>query len=145
MEVKQLSLLEHVVAREEAIAPPSEFSTGGGAAPPEGCGSFPQSYVTPSPPHPPRLHKTSGVVQIRRRGGVTYRQEKVRCGKVSCRSCPHGPYWYAYWRQGDKTKSKYVGKQLPAEVLEREFEENAEELPDGAPIPTACPPMAHIY
>ncbi|MGH2721036.1 MAG: hypothetical protein ACRDJO_05475, partial [Actinomycetota bacterium] len=26
---------------------------------------------------------------------VTFRQELVRCGKPGCRTCPHGPYWYA--------------------------------------------------
>ncbi len=46
---------------------------------------------------------------------VTYRQEHVRCGKENCSTCPHGPYWYAYWRDGEKMRSKYVGKHLPGE------------------------------
>ena len=46
-------------------------------------------------------------------GAVTYRLETVRCGKSNCRSCPHGPYWYAYYREGDKLRSRYVGRELP--------------------------------
>ena len=46
---------------------------------------------------------------------VTFRQELVRCGKDGCTRCPHGPYWYAYWREGGRTRSRYVGKQLPGE------------------------------
>lgn len=47
-------------------------------------------------------------------GKVTFRQEMVRCGKQGCARCPHGPYWYAYWREGGKMKSRYIGKDLPA-------------------------------
>ena len=49
--------------------------------------------------------------------GVTYRSETVRCGKPNCRSCPHGPYWYAYFREGKKLRSRYIGRELPAEVV----------------------------
>ena len=42
----------------------------------------------------------------------TYRREYVKCGKQGC-SCAkgkgHGPYWYAYWREGKKLKKKYIG------------------------------------
>lgn len=48
--------------------------------------------------------------------GVTYRLESVRCGKAGCNSCPHGPYWYAYFREGKKLKSRYIGRDLPADV-----------------------------
>ena len=47
---------------------------------------------------------------------VTYRLETVKCGKEGCRTCPHGPYWYAYFREGDKLKSRYIGRELPADV-----------------------------
>jgi hypothetical protein len=46
----------------------------------------------------------------------------VRCGKATCTKCPpagpgHGPYWYAfYWDYQQRTRSFYVGKQLPAGV-----------------------------
>ena len=47
---------------------------------------------------------------------VTYRLETVRCGKPNCRSCPHGPYWYAYYREGKKLRSRYIGRELPEDV-----------------------------
>ncbi len=49
-------------------------------------------------------------------GRVTYRLETVRCGKRSCRSCPHGPYWYAYWREGGRLRSRYIGVEAPEGV-----------------------------
>lgn len=54
-----------------------------------------------------------------RSGNKTYRSEMVRCGKKSCKCAEgklHGPYWYAYWSEGGKTKSQYIGKQLPKSV-----------------------------
>jgi hypothetical protein len=48
-----------------------------------------------------------------REPGVTYRLETVRCGKSGCKSCPHGPYWYAYYREGSKLRSRYIGRELP--------------------------------
>jgi hypothetical protein len=47
------------------------------------------------------------------RPAVTYRQEEVRCGKRGCTRCPHGPYWYAYWREDGRLRSRYIGKTLP--------------------------------
>ena len=42
-----------------------------------------------------------------------YQQEYIRCGK-RCGSCPHGPYWYAYWKDyRGVTRKQYIGKQLP--------------------------------
>lgn len=57
------------------------------------------------------------VVESRQVGNVTYQLELVRCGKASCRKCPHGPYWYAYfWNENTRrTKSVYVGKVPPWE------------------------------
>jgi hypothetical protein len=51
------------------------------------------------------------VVERRHAGGVTLQLEKVRCGKRTCKKCPHGPYWYAYWRDGGRMKSRYIGKE----------------------------------
>ena len=48
-------------------------------------------------------------------GAVTYRRESVRCGKPGCKKCPHGPYWYAYYREGGRLKSRYIGRDLPEE------------------------------
>lgn len=49
---------------------------------------------------------------------VTYRQEEVTCGKQTCTTCPHGPYWYAYWKEDGKTQSRYIGRHLPGEPTE---------------------------
>ena len=46
---------------------------------------------------------------------VTYRQQEVRCGR-DCTACPHGPYWYAFWKEGGRTRSQYIGNQLPADI-----------------------------
>jgi hypothetical protein len=43
---------------------------------------------------------------------VTVRSQFVRCGKTGCTRCPHGPYWYAYWREDGKRRSRYVGRLL---------------------------------
>jgi hypothetical protein len=46
----------------------------------------------------------------------TYRLESVRCGKENCKCAGgelHGHYWYAYWSEGGKTRSAYIGKKLP--------------------------------
>ena len=41
---------------------------------------------------------------------VKLRKQLVRCGKENCSRCPHGPYWYAYWREDGRRRSRYVGK-----------------------------------
>ena len=68
--------------------------------------------------------KQHEVLQARHTAHKTYRLELVRCGKGGCRCVDgklHGPYWYAYWSEGGKTKSQYVGKRLPKGVkLSRE-------------------------
>ena len=42
---------------------------------------------------------------------ATIRQQSVKCGKPQYQK-KHGPYLYAYWKEGNKTKSRYVGKKL---------------------------------
>ena len=52
----------------------------------------------------------------RKVGAMTYQLELVRCGKERCHCATgkgHGPYWYGYWSSGGKTRSKYIGKELP--------------------------------
>ena len=46
---------------------------------------------------------------------VRLRSQQVRCGKKSCRSCPHGPYWYAHWTEDGRRRSRYVGRLLDEE------------------------------
>lgn len=48
---------------------------------------------------------------------VTYQLEYIQCGKPKCQKW-HGPYWYAYWSSGGRTRSLYIGKSLkPAAVV----------------------------
>jgi len=63
------------------------------------------------PPGAAELPKANEILAVENQGSMTYRLEKVSCGK-NCKGCPHGPYWYAYWREGGKTRSKYIGKNL---------------------------------
>ena len=51
---------------------------------------------------------------------ITYQLQHRKCGKASCSTCRtghgHGPYWYAYWREGSRLRSGYVGKISPNEI-----------------------------
>lgn len=70
----------------------------------------------------PRKSKTRYVVEVAPDhdriglGGnqVTYQLERVKCGKDNCKRCSrgpgHGPYWYAYWTERNKTRTLYIGK-----------------------------------
>lgn len=49
-------------------------------------------------------------------GKVGYRRQAVRCGKPGCTRCPHGPYWYAYWREGGRVRTRYIGRELPGDL-----------------------------
>jgi hypothetical protein len=64
--------------------------------------------------HPDGLVDESGALPI----NVSYRQEHVRCGKDGCSTCPHGPYWYAYWKEDGRSRSRYIGRHLPGEPVE---------------------------
>jgi predicted ATPase/DNA-binding SARP family transcriptional activator len=49
---------------------------------------------------------------------LKYSQQYRRCGKADCPTCAppgrgHGPYWYAYWWEDGRVRSRYLGKQLP--------------------------------
>jgi hypothetical protein len=50
---------------------------------------------------------------------ITYQLQYRKCGKASCSTCRdgqgHGPYWYAYWREGSRLRSGYIGKIHPAQ------------------------------
>jgi hypothetical protein len=51
---------------------------------------------------------------------ITYQLQYRKCGKPSCSTCKngvgHGPYWYAYWREGTRLRSGYIGKVAPPGV-----------------------------
>jgi hypothetical protein len=67
---------------------------------------------------PPERNPNREIVGERRTPTGTLRFELVKCGKERCKRCAggpaHGPYWYAYWKRDGRTRSKYIGKQLPA-------------------------------
>ncbi|MGE5443628.1 MAG: hypothetical protein ACM3SR_03390 [Ignavibacteriales bacterium] len=50
------------------------------------------------------------IVESKNTGSVTYHLTKIYYGNSRRKSCPHGPYWYAYYREGNKVISKYIGK-----------------------------------
>jgi hypothetical protein len=57
------------------------------------------------------------IVQVQHSNDRLYQLERVRCGKLTCKCMGkdaklHGPYWYAYWRENGKLKSRYIGKKL---------------------------------
>ena len=51
---------------------------------------------------------------------ITYQLQYRKCGKASCSTCRdgqgHGPYWYAYWREGSRLRSGYIGKVQPSGI-----------------------------
>ena len=68
------------------------------------------------------------VVEQRKQGSRTLQLEYVKCGKAGCKCTKgqgHGPYWYEYWSQAGKTRSRYIGKKLPKQ--EQEAQEQPEE------------------
>ncbi len=49
---------------------------------------------------------------------ATIREEFIKCGKDTCNLCPHGPYYYAYWKDKtnnnkSKLRKKYLGTSDP--------------------------------
>jgi len=57
------------------------------------------------------------IIEARIKGKVYLLRRLVRCGK-GCQGCPHGPYWYGYYRGRGSFISFYVGKDLPPRFLE---------------------------
>ena len=54
---------------------------------------------------------------------LTYSCQFRRCGKPDCPRCRpgargHGPYWYAYWWEDGRTRSRYLGKTAPPEAAD---------------------------
>lgn len=60
-----------------------------------------------------RAHlERSGVLEPDKDVTVGLRCQAVKCGKRACTRCPHGPYWYAYWTEGGRRRSRYIGRLL---------------------------------
>ncbi len=76
----------------------------------------PQFGVMPLPtPPPPRARPLIDLIPPDLQDEhLTYQTQYRKCGKASCGTCRdgqgHGPYWYAYWREGGRLRSRYIGK-----------------------------------
>lgn len=68
--------------------------------------------------------------------GLRYRRQSVNCGKSSCSQCPHGPYWYAFWKEGGRTRKRYIGRHLPGEPAEAVVPD----MPGRADVAAQAPP-----
>jgi len=83
-------------------------------------GKFSQAGNNNSPASSTRATFCGGIGYKLMNNKVTYRQQFTRCGKQRCRKCKegtgHGPYWYAYWREGSRLRSGYIGKVQPTGV-----------------------------
>lgn len=57
------------------------------------------------------------IIELPQNQHITYQLQYRKCGKASCQTCRngpgHGPYWYAYWREGSRLRSGYIGKIPP--------------------------------
>jgi len=58
-----------------------------------------------------QLERT-GAIDPTDEPSISLRKQMVRCGKSGCTKCPHGPYWYAYWTEAGKRRSRYIGRLL---------------------------------
>jgi hypothetical protein len=63
--------------------------------------------------------KTIGIPE-----NATIRPEFDRCSNPDCQQL-HGPYHYAYWKDGKRLRKKYIGKTLD-EVLSRKVAKQAD-------------------
>jgi hypothetical protein len=52
------------------------------------------------------------IIEARIQGKVFLLRRLIDCGK-HCRGCPHGPYWYGFYRSKGSFVSFYLGKKLP--------------------------------
>ncbi len=60
-----------------------------------------------------RAHlERSGALTPDQEVSVSLRRQAVKCGKSACTRCPHGPYWYAYWTENGRRRSRYIGRLL---------------------------------
>jgi predicted ATPase/DNA-binding SARP family transcriptional activator len=96
-----------------------------------------------TPPEPATNETASTPAGVPEPATVSYQQKYTRCNKPTCRSCAegpgHGPYWYAFWWEGGRTRTRYLGKTLPEGALV------AEETPTLAAVVAAIanqPPAA---
>ena len=72
---------------------------------------------------------------------ITYQLQYRKCGKPTCSTCKsgvgHGPYWYAYWRDGAILRSGYIGKIQPRTTMSAAEVARAEARPKA--VRTSAP------
>ncbi len=70
---------------------------------------YQQPEVTDQSPAVPRVDVADRT--------YSYQQKYTRCHKPACRRCAdgpgHGPYWYAFWWEAGRTRTRYLGKTAP--------------------------------
>jgi hypothetical protein len=58
--------------------------------------------------------------EIPKQRNVSYQYQLRKCGRATCQRCRtgerHGPYWYAYWREGKTVYSAYIGRVMPTHL-----------------------------
>jgi len=57
-------------------------------------------------------HAIDKIIEARIHGKVFLLRRFIKCGK-GCKGCPHGPYWYGFYRHHGRFISFYAGKVLP--------------------------------
>ncbi len=75
---------------------------------------FIQALLTRPDAGSPLEVKAQSKAEVKQVGSVTIRSEYRKCGKL-CRCNKgkgHGPYRYAYWWAGGRTRSRYLGKRV---------------------------------
>lgn len=91
--------------------------------------ALPRTQLAPATAASCAQPKAGAVLELRhgREGGraVTYERKAVLCGKKGCNKL-HGPYWYAFWSAGGRTRSLYIGK-----AFRTVTEKNADRLRSG--------------
>jgi hypothetical protein len=100
----------------------------------------PRKTLHKSDPKPKKKRRPNPVIEVSTvhdlvgASSVTYQLERVSCGKTQCKKCAghvrkgHGPYWFAYWTEGNKTRTVYIGKERrPASKVLGELAERRKE------------------
>jgi len=82
--------------------------------------------------------QTVGATRLPNDQHITYQLQFRKCGRASCSTCRdgqgHGPYWYAYWREGSRLRSGYIGKVSPeVHEVNKNLPEEDKELPETLP------------
>jgi len=70
---------------------------------------------------PPQKYSSEELAEHYKRAiarrGVTIQSKSIRCSAGGCGGCPHGAYYYGYFRTPDgKLHAKYLGKEMTSEI-----------------------------